>query len=102
MTKNIKFPLKKVGLFCSNLNLKIFNCWGILPVNVATETGLLNIINSQEDTKQFIDITNTNYMLSEKLTQLLKVGKKPNSRKQKTQSRRVNAGTKANPAKPKI
>jgi hypothetical protein len=41
-------------------------------------------------------------MLSERLTQLLKVGKKANYWKPNTQSRRVNAGKKANPAKPKI
>jgi hypothetical protein len=51
MTKNIKFPLKKVGLFCLNLNLLIFNYWGILPLSAATQTGELNIINSQEDAK---------------------------------------------------
>ncbi len=101
MTKNIQLALKKVGLFCLNLNFLIFNCWGILPVSAATQTGELNIINSQQDAKQLIDITNTNSILAEKLTQLLKVGKKPNSRKPKTQSRRVNAGKKANPAKPK-
>ena len=69
MTKNIKFPLKKVGLFCFNLNLLIFNSWVRLPLNAATQTGELNIINSQEDAKQLIDITNTNSMLAKKPTQ---------------------------------
>ncbi|ADI62995.1 hypothetical protein [Trichormus azollae] len=69
MSKNIKFPLKKVGLFCLNLNLLIFNFWVRLPLNAATQTGELNIINSQEDAKQLIDITNTNSMLAEKPTQ---------------------------------
>jgi hypothetical protein len=101
MTKNIKLPLKKVGLFCLDLNLLIFNSWGILPLSAATQTGELNIINSQEDAKQLINITNTNSMLAEKPTQWLKVGKKPNSRKLKTQSRRFNAGKKANPGKAK-
>jgi hypothetical protein len=36
-------------------------------------------------------------MLTAKPTQWLKVGKKPNSREPKTQSRRFNAGKKANP-----
>ncbi|MBD2292179.1 family 10 glycosylhydrolase [Anabaena sphaerica FACHB-251] len=44
-----------MGLFC--LNFLIFNFWGILPTNAATQKGVLNVIQNQENAQQWTGIT---------------------------------------------
>ncbi|WP_234300945.1 glycoside hydrolase family 10 protein [Sphaerospermopsis aphanizomenoides] len=80
----MKFPWKQVGLFCLNLNFLIFDFLVILPTQAATAADVLSVIKSQKNGNQG-----------------LIVSRKPNTRKPKTQTRRITVGKKNKIKKPK-
>jgi uncharacterized lipoprotein YddW (UPF0748 family) len=54
--KNLKFPFPIMGLFCLKLNFLMFSIGGILPVNASTQTGVFNIIQSEENVEEWTGI----------------------------------------------
>jgi hypothetical protein len=54
--KNLKFPFPIRGLFCLKLNFLMFSIGCILPVNASTQTGVFNIIQSEENVEEWTGI----------------------------------------------
>jgi uncharacterized lipoprotein YddW (UPF0748 family) len=53
-----RLKFKIAGLFIVNINFLIFNLSGILPTKAATETEVLSVIKSQDNSNQWRGITN--------------------------------------------
>jgi uncharacterized lipoprotein YddW (UPF0748 family) len=54
---NSKFSFKTVGLFWLKLNIFMLTFWGILPANATIQTGVFNVIQSQENSQEWTEIT---------------------------------------------
>lgn len=63
---NWQFPFKLPGFLCLELSFLIACCGIICPVNAAKPTGVLNVIKSQENAKQWQGITQSLENVGEK------------------------------------